>query len=150
MFFNVRSTIVGMTFSSSCEKFLEKIGISVDWMKDAAMAVNVEIGNSSQVITGSLIQSVDPSGGVYGMTSTIEQYMQANPSTDAIAQFGGNNVYINAITFAQRGESYALATLMHELMHNLGFGDKEIQRKAGLPNAASQNITFEVMKQCQF
>ena len=84
------------------------------------------------------------------MTTTIAEYMENNPMTAAMAQFGGNNIYVNAITFVQRGESYALGTLIHELMHNLGIGDRQIQRRAGLSEEASQNITIEVMKQCLF
>ena len=79
---------------------------------------------------------------IYGST-TVSQYIGANPGTVAIAQAPGNNIYIDASLVNGLSAQEQTALVLHELLHNVtGSNDATIQQALGLSTAApSVNIS---------
>jgi hypothetical protein len=67
----------------------------------------------------------------------------------AVAQLGGPNIYLNS-TLINAGDYYTnRATALHEILHNVtGLTDPDIQRRFGLPEGISDNITKKLLKDC--
>jgi RHS repeat-associated protein len=65
-----------------------------------------------------------PSASLANMT--IGQYFDKNRGTTALAALGGNTIYLRG-----SGELMS-ATIMHELLHNLGLEDTDIQTTLGI------------------
>jgi hypothetical protein len=66
----------------------------------------------------------------------------------AISGQSGNIYFRSSYVNSQKPERVA-ALLTHELLHNLGFDDTDLQRALGLPiGAASENITKKFYDDC--
>ncbi len=85
--------------------------------------------------------------------ATLAQLFAANPLIQAVGQYKGNNIYYNAGAFAGMVSGMAWYTIFHELLHNLGFDDAQLESEFGVPASVvatqgSQSITFKLMAEC--
>jgi hypothetical protein len=68
----------------------------------------------------------------------------------ALAQLGGNNIYLNSSLINPNNYYQNIGTLLHELLHNItGITDQDLQGDLGLSQSSvSNNITQKLIKDC--
>ena len=83
-------------------------------------------------------------------------YLANNPTTAAISQIMGGNIYINPSLINGMSPWDQMALLLHEFIHNItGAVDSTIQGELGLPSVdangkpvPSQNIADKLRNDC--
>jgi hypothetical protein len=119
-------------------------------LQAAAAAVVFQNGALSDTpLTELYAGSHDPTVASAAPGGTVGEYFADNPSTTAMAQLGGNQVWINAGLFSVFGEGWLAGTIMHELVHNItGLTDVDFQRALGIDEGASRNISIRLATDC--
>jgi RHS repeat-associated protein len=126
------------------------VGQSVDLvgaLKGAAASAVLSDGTSSQVkvqdlyagaANPSLARLIDPA-------QTVASSFANSPSTSAMAALGGNAIYIRPDAFATPDNALNVATLMHELLHNLtGLTDPDLMRNLFPSGSGGSMGSFDI------
>jgi len=143
-------------FSASCERTLSKLGTSANDIRGGARRAVVLDGTVSTELYSSLYKGEAARAGEAlerlhpGLT--VGEYLRTHPNTGAISDLNGNRIFVRPSYFDFVGQGYALAVVMHELLHNVtGLTDDRIQGLLGLPAAGgSRNITLQLLVDCLF
>ena len=137
--------VAKMTFSDACNKAFYSIidshsdGPTKDAFYSAAGAVVFKDGTAT-------------SDSIYG--ASVMDIFATHPDTYALAPIpaaAGTSPVVYWRPGYEQGKSEAelQGAIMHELLHNLGFSDKELQIGLGLDTSArTDNITQELSKDC--
>jgi RHS repeat-associated protein len=146
------------SFKPACDSDFAALGVTDDQVQAAASAAVFLNGIGSDVPLSSLyetspVASVRQAGST--LTGTVGSAI-VSPGTVALAQLGGNAIYINA-PLINPGDYYQdISVVLHELLHNVtGLTDPDIQSALGLPSTdrngkavPSDNITQRLKKDC--
>jgi len=134
----------------NCQKDLTALGTSAAAVEQgAANAVFLE-GVESTTTMQSLLQTspIIANRSLY-VGGTVGEYFVTDPYAVAIAQLGGPDIYLNQGQISPSDTYGNLATVMHEVLHNVtGMTDQQIQGRLGLPRASSNNITGKLRADC--
>ena len=143
------------SFRPPCNDDFAALGItSADVLAGASNVVFID-GIGSDVSRVSLyanspIEGVRQAGN--SVTGTVGQYFSNQPGVVAMADLGGNRVFLNSkLIDIDPAHYYSnISTVLHELLHNVtGYTDSDIQRKLGLPDSnVSNNISQRLLKDC--
>jgi len=143
-------------WSAQCEKTLGAVGTSVAGLQEAAANVSIVEGNSSttqvaELYANAAVPRIAQLAAVEYKGVTVGQFMAKNLGTTAMAQLGGNRVFISTNWFNHVGTGYAVGTMAHELLHNItGHVDSDLQKTMGLSGVSgdSRNITLRLLADC--
>ena len=141
-------------FSDSCDRSLSKLGTSADEIRSGARHAVFMDGTLSTELYSSLYKGEAARAGetlerLYP-GRTVSGYLHAHPNVGAVSDLNGNRIFVRPSYFEFIGQGYALAVVMHELVHNVtGLTDDRIQRLLGLPaTGGSRNITLQLLVDC--
>ena len=143
-------------FSDSCDRTLSKLGTSANDIRAGARRAVILDGTVSTELYSSLYKGEAARAGealerLYP-GRTVGEYLRTHPNTGAISDLNGNRIFVRPSYFDFVGQGYALAVVMHELLHNVtGLTDDRIQGLLGLPAVGgSRNITLQLLIDCLF
>jgi RHS repeat-associated protein len=147
-------------FSNDCNRTLGLLSINGvrvtgDSLQAAVRAANLVDGTTlTNFAYADLLKNADAASYAaarqkYGNKS-VAQVLAENPSIIAAAQFKGNLIVINPANVSNNMK-YLSGLIMHEVLHNMGFGDTGIQlaffgQKGVSPNTT--NINERLQKDC--
>jgi len=140
-------------FKQPCNDDFAAVGTNAAAVQaGAANAVFLNgVGSSvslSSLYSSSPVQGVAQAGS--GLTGTVGSLIASHSGTVAVAQLGGNNIYINSVLIDPKNYFQDISIVLHELLHNVtGLTDSDIQSAFGLSTkGVSDNITQKLLKDC--
>ncbi len=158
-FQNDAKALAKKKFGKNCEKDFTAVGVTDSQVQAGASSAVFINGNGSNVTMSSLyatspVPSVRQAGST--VTGTVDAFIFSHPGTVAVAQLGGPDIYLNAALINPTDYYTDIATVLHELLHNVsGLTDPDIQNDLGLPTVdkngnpiSSDNITKKLLKDC--
>ncbi len=91
-------------------------------------------------------------GAAVNITQTIAQAFAQSPSTMAMSQLNGTNIYVNPALFLQDGNGCQVAVILHELLHNTtGLTDPDLQKaRSGFRRAIAVTIFIRITRRVLF
>jgi RHS repeat-associated protein len=149
--FRARSGIMDVD-GGDCADDLLALGLNGEMVANGASNADFHNGVGSTVPLSSLYEtSPNPlvARNAPFIPGTVGDAMKG-PGTVALAQLGGNNIYLNTGIIDPSNFAANVGTLFHEVVHNVtGLTDSDIQRSLGLPESPiTSNITNKLMKDC--
>jgi RHS repeat-associated protein len=139
-------------FKTPCNNDFAALGTSAAAVQADAANLDIENGAGSTSLQASLYANTAVAGNAatqFG-NQTIGQFFSTNPGVAAEAQLNGNTIYINPSMINLNNYYQNLATVLHEILHNVtGLSDDAIQTALGLSTSqVSNNITQKLLKDC--
>jgi len=136
----------------NCGKDLDKLGLEPEDIRQGAKAANIINGTGSQRSLSSLY-SDQGNPGIQKLGSSVQGTVGedlAKPGHVAVAELGGNDIYVDPAKINPADYFFNKATAFHEVIHNItGMTDPDIQRALGLKeNVPSENITKKLEGDC--
>jgi hypothetical protein len=136
--------------AEECESTLKKLDEIEVPGKTGPLSASTLANALSKVVFKSGVGSTDlymslfpgksaPTSGMAAMT--VGEYFARHPGVSALAALGGNTIYF------RNGAEASGATIMHELLHNLGLQDDEIMARLGI-SGPSVGITRRLWDDC--
>jgi len=143
----IEGDLDGIKSDSGCQH-------DIDALSSASQALGAGGATGGQAIDAvNLVYAIDNTTYQDGLTSTVAASTLNDPSinakpniangpienlmtggTVAVAQLGGNNVYLNPGYLLGLDPFSAAGLLMHESLHNLGLDDNDVKAALGLTN----------------
>ncbi len=150
------------SWSEKCKQTLAAAGIAprdvdnglmldaVSQVQAAASAVEFVDGTTSGALVQSLYAGRPELERAVNPSQTVAQALAASPATNAMATLLSSTVYIRPSSFSYYGSGWIMATVLHELLHNItGLTDPDLQRNLGLSDSGgSVNITLRLAADC--
>jgi hypothetical protein len=152
-FKRVAADLSKKTFSKNCERDLAALKVTDSQVHNGAGSAVFLNGVGNQTPLKNLY-ATSPVAGVrqagLSLTGTVGSFITSNPGTVAVAQLGGNDIYLNSSLINPSDYYTDAATALHEILHNItGLTDPDIQRLLGLPETnVSNNKTQKLLKDC--
>ncbi|MGZ3727370.1 MAG: hypothetical protein ACXWQQ_16330 [Pseudobdellovibrio sp.] len=141
-------------FKTKCIADFEILGTTPDAIATAASSLTFYDGMTSDVPRSSLY-ATSPIPLVAHLADlvqgTVGEAFRANPKgLVAMAQMGRSIIYLNAGLINPNAYYQNLATVLHELLHNVtSLTDSDIQRKFNIPEGvSSENISKKMSDDC--
>jgi RHS repeat-associated protein len=139
--------------SEACHNDLEHIGVTQQQVIVGLQSVNILNAWGNQTSFASTYSTNQQANSNVKFRGSVWAYFMSNPGTNATAQLGGHDVYIDATWVNSSSffnENALMGLLLHEVLHNVAAQvDSVLQAALGIPvQSESDNVTQKLIADC--